>query len=71
MADRAQDTTETQAVREAPFRDGFPGIGVAVTAVVQSDNASRSVRWNPADCSELRVNVRVVEGEPEIAETCQ
>lgn len=54
-----------------PFRYGFPGIGVAVTAVIQSDNASQSVQWDPADCSELQVDVRVVDGEPEIEETCQ
>lgn len=54
-----------------PFRYGFPGIGAAVTAIIQSDNASQSLQWDPADCSELQVDVRIVEGEPKIEETCQ
>lgn len=54
-----------------PFRYAFPGIGTAVTAVVQSDNASQSLQWDPAECAELQVDVRIVDGEPEIEETCQ
>lgn len=54
-----------------PFRYSFPGIGAAVTAVVQSDNASQSLQWDPAECAELQVDVRIVDGEPEIEESCQ
>lgn len=54
-----------------PFRYAFPGVGVPVTAVVTSDNGGRSLEWDPAECAELQVDVVVVDGEPQIEETCQ
>lgn len=66
-----QGTLPPANEQELPFRYGFPSIGTPVTAVVQSDNASRSVQWDPADCAELQVDAKIVEGEPELEETCQ
>lgn len=57
--------------QEDPFRYGFPTIGVPVTAVIQSDNGTRRVDWDPAECAELRVDVQVKSGEPEIERRCQ
>jgi len=56
---------------EAPFRYGFPSVGAPVTAVVRSDNASRSVPWDPAECAQLDVTVEVVDGEPRPEESCR
>lgn len=57
--------------QDVPFRYGVPDIGVPVTAVIWSDNASATMPWDPADCSELQVDVRIIEGALDIDETCQ
>lgn len=57
--------------QETPFRYGFPSVGTPVSAVIQSDNGSKTVQWDPAACAELQVDVRVVDGEPQTEEACQ
>lgn len=57
--------------QDEPFRYGFPSIGTAVSAVIQSDDGSRSMQWDPTECSELHVDVRIRAGEPDVQEDCQ
>lgn len=54
-----------------PFRYVYPGEGVAVSAVITSDGGSATVPWDPTDCTDLRVDVHVVGGEPRTDTTCQ